>query len=246
MRFLKFADDMPNFSDVKDDIPIYRYFSYCKIKDFFEKEALWFCNATQFYDKLERRIPDSYFQNWDKEVAERYKSLYEMKKEDVKAYVSCWSLSRDNYALWKIYTSKNDGCAVATTVGQLRKTFENYPIVTLKVEYTNGDKNEENFSIPQIFFKHDEQPHTIKAAEKIKIFPYQYEQEVRFVFYSKDNQNGENISINLDDVVNSILISPFAYGCMEKRIITLTKNYVPNANIEYSRIKEKNNESTNQ
>ena len=82
MRFLKFADDMPNFSDVKDDIPIYRYFSYCKIKDFFEKEALWFCNATQFYDKLERRIPDSYFQNWDKEVAERYKSLYEMKKED--------------------------------------------------------------------------------------------------------------------------------------------------------------------
>ena len=85
----------------------------------------------------------------------------------------------------------------------------------------------------------------ISACSSV-IFPYQYEQEVRFVFYSKDNQNGENISINLDDVVNSILISPFSNGCMEKRIITLTKNYVPNANIEYSRIKEKNNESTNQ
>ena len=45
MRFLKFADDMPNFSDVKDDIPIYRYFSYCKIKDFFEKATPHNCQT---------------------------------------------------------------------------------------------------------------------------------------------------------------------------------------------------------
>lgn len=90
-----------------------------------------------------------------------------------------------------------------TTIGQLREQLPN-DIVIDYVRYAGTDVKD----VPGLYI--EDVASNYFAMEFIKIGPYRYENEIRAVFYSKEQQDGEGIKVDLNKMNNQISISPFA------------------------------------
>lgn len=240
MNFLRFADGMPDFSDVKDDTIIYRYFSYCKLKKLFEDSSIYFCNAECFKDKRERQIPQSYYDMVEKKTSknqsEMKKKIDDSDRNYVKSYVTCWTTESDNYAFWKIYTPNADGIMIKTTVGKLKAMFDMSKVLVTCVEYPQ--KTEKNNGVSRVMFAGTVKPKSIPIAEKYKIYPYNYEKEIRFIMYSKEDEKGYNYKLADLNFIEEFMISPFANDNMSSVIRNLITRYFPEAIIRTSEIEE--------
>lgn len=240
MDFLKFADGITNYSGVKDDTIIYRYFSYCKLKKLFEDNSIYFCNAKSFKDNRERQIPQAYYDMVKTKTSEAQRDMKkktdDFKKDYIKSYVTCWTTESDNYAFWKIYTPNADGIMIKTTVGKLMNMFDMSKVLVIRVEYIK--RTEKIKGIQHMIFEPNTMPNGICIAEKYKIYPYNYEKEVRFVLYSKKDEKGYNYKLPDLSFIDEFMISPFAKDEMVKCIGDLIKQYMPNAEIKKSIIDE--------
>lgn len=237
MDFLELCEPQDNVND--DNMEIYRYYSYCKLKKLFEDKSIYFCNAENFTDKRERQIPQAYYNMIEAKTStgqkDMKKRIYDSKKNHIKSYITCWTTEQDNYAFWKIYTPDADGIMIKTTVGKLKRKFDPKNIVIAPVEYVKiKDKSK---GIAHISFNNNE-PESISFSEKYKIYPYNYEKEIRFILYSNDIEKGYDYKIGDLDFIDEFMISPFANNSMSNVISDLITKYVPNAIINTSEIKE--------
>lgn len=232
MKFIKFKN-LIDITELTPETEIFRYFSYEKIKRSFEEHGLWFANSRCFCDKKERHLPDNFFNGWNISSIKHYKTLDEIKSNNIKAYISCWSLSNDDYAFWKIYNKENDGCMIATTVGKVEEQLSDF--ITYKVDYSEyKTKN----AMPTLQLEMNPIM-IINGKEKYKIKPYSFEKEVRFVKYSIEDEQGYCNPINFKKLINYAILSPFASEESKKVIENLLKQYVENIEIRKSDIEEK-------
>lgn len=240
---LKIICCAPKESLISDDTVICRYFNGDKYKKLLNDQAIWFSNITNFSDMNERKIPESYFYKWQNGV-ETYKKIYEMKKEYISSYVSCWTIGpSENYALWRLYDSNSDGCMIQTTIGKLRKQLEKEcpeSIIFDMVKYIVPEKDKTN-KCPMVFFDTNTPPFCILHTEIYKIFPYKYEEEIRAVFYTKKNEevSGYNIPINLSELIDYVYISPFSKEEIREQIRDNFSKVVQNEKIKDSIIHER-------
>lgn len=227
--------------DLEPNTELHRYFSGEWIEDLFKKKKLYFRNTKNQRDQYERMIPSSFIKN---ECGEGYKKIADMKQTLVESYISCWTKSKaDNYAFWKIYGNASHGKAIdyadymiATTYGKLKTQFDN-SVVFYEVEYIDPNIDESR-EIPRVFFDASNQPNSILATEKYKIFPYLYEEEVRAVVYSHEKKDGISLLINPEKIIDHIIISPFANEEMQKRTEAVIKKHFNDMKIRTSTIKE--------
>ena len=222
--------------EIDDNTPIYHYLSYCKLQKLLENKAIYFRNTQKFYDHKERKLPDSFFNKIPQESTKLIEKVHNENINYVFSYTTCWSVSDDNYAFWKIYTPNADGCMIATTIGKLKKALGNHNILIYVVEYVD-EKSSINL-IPIIDFGPNCMPSSIRGTEKFKIKPYEYEKEIRFVFYSKDKEDGYNFMINDFSFIEYFTISPFAKNEMVLCLENLIRNYLPEIEIKKSIIDE--------
>lgn len=105
-------------------------------------------------------------------------------------YAQCWSMEKNSYALWKIYTEQERGIMISTSVEKLANSLstesdlfmgaiEYLSVEELKLLINESPGIKEKIFNPGYYGKIE--------ALLIKRTPYQYEQEVRLIKYSKEN-----------------------------------------------------------
>lgn len=241
MKSLKIKCICPT-CDLKAETPIYRYFSFDKFEKMLSDNALYFCNIKKFADKNERQIPKSYYQGWREEAQITQDKIIKFKECFFPAYISCWTLQKDNYAFWKIYDPNNNGCMIESTFGLLKEQLEKENVVFYKVQYVNPNRTDEKCSPPLICFEENNDkvmiPRIKLGTEALKIFPYKYEDELRAVFYSMETTDGENIHVDVQKLVKCVMISPFANEKKAEDILKIIKSKLSDAKILSSIIVE--------
>ena len=221
------------------DQELYRYYSGCRLEKMISSKELFFSNVEKQFDRHERMIPSSFF---DKKTSKVQVKTADEKQKRVKAYVTCWTLSEDDYAFWKIYGKDNDcnvnggskyaQCMVATTYKELKDSFAGQAEF-YEVEYINP-KTQKRGDLPIVSFDASTLPTSVRVTEKYKIAPYRFEREIRGVLYSFAEEKGISLPICPEKLIKYIMISPFANDKISKRTEAMIRKFLPDVEIKPS------------
>lgn len=225
------------YYDIKlpDTTKLYRYMSYYKLETLLKEHYVYLSNASKLTDRHEREIPASHFKGWPDDSAKHYKRLTEVNQGICHAYLSCWSKRKDDYALWKIYDEKRDGCMIETTLGKLKAQLPK-DTVFYEVEYVGQDDSGKHL-IPMVSYGREGLP-TILGCEKFKRHPYIYEDEVRAVLYSLNDYDGFKVEVDVKELITGAMYNPLQGENAQKKVERLLQDYLPELQIESSIIDE--------
>ncbi|MEA5083612.1 MAG: DUF2971 domain-containing protein [Lachnospiraceae bacterium] len=229
-----------NLTNVDENTRIARYFKFDHFKQLVQNKNLYLSNANKFTDKNERRLPPQFFMYKNKKTEEIHNKMENGKNEIVHAYISCWTeFIEESYAFWKIYVPDNNGVCAVTTVKKLRDSMmDDKNLIICKVDYIKTSENRTNCTIPTVDF--DEFPYSHTLKEVYKIYPYEYEKEIRLVKFLKSNKT--NVNLDLVDELNifdEIYINPFANEETVDKLQNFCNEYYRNARILTSSINDK-------
>lgn len=225
------------FIDMDGSTKIYRYMRFQKLKDILEQNSICLSNAKENTDKHEREIPARFFREWPDGQKENYNNLSQLIQEKVKAYLSCWTTSEDNYALWKIYDWEKNGCMIETTFDKLKAAFPT-ETVFYKVKYVGRSEEKESFHLQTICLAKEGIP-TIRGCEEFKRFPYEYEKEVRAVIYSTCDYKAIEVPISPKDLITGIMFNPLSSEKAQRNVEAIVHKYLPELEIKSSIIDDK-------
>ena len=229
------------FAEVNDDIIIWRYMDFASFCYLLVKKTLFFKRLDKHSDQLEGTILEE-----TKSLMLKYRKAFQLTTELeaekwVENFVSgveqdkpnilsnSWIMSNnESYSMWKIYLhGSNEGIALKTTVGKLKKCFidDNYKIYISKVSYETLDANNINqYSV---------------GTNKSK--PYIYENELRAIILTQfkmlDNKKtakfeiGTDVFVGLEILLDVIHISPFSGNWFQTVVTDVVKKYVPTFNV---------------
>ena len=200
------------------DKPIYRIFSYKRLKEIFTGNELTLVKPKLWDDPFENFILNSTGKLKDgREFQIGFRDNY---------YGQCWSLTKESDAMWRIYSQNKDGVKVKTTIRKLFKPFfqtdENnykangseYNISTFigKVKYSSTEKllamlqDKERMS-NKIF---DQSGWGQASSFFFKRWAFRHEKEIRLI-YNEHNNSQSNLykfNINPNQVFDEIVFDP--------------------------------------
>lgn len=141
--------------------------------------------------------------------------------QSVAFFVNCWHVNElESAAMWKLYLKSEEGIAVRSTVGRLRKSLEvcpeNIHIGTVKyIDYDNDYVNHGNvFSY---------------ILHKRKSFSH--EQELRAVIWKHDIVDAENkpaglnAKISINDLIDKIYVAPSTAKWLTDLVQSVVRRY---------------------
>lgn len=239
-----------------DDTKIWKYLDLWKFISILENKALYFARCDLLGDPFEGSISEKAwldFYNFSlyarrdllentsvvekKEIISRtMDSIKQITNFTInygpKMYcVNCWHANdNESYAFWNIYTNKNDGIAIQSTIGKIKYSTRDNP-ETMFI----GDVNYIDYSTQSTGFAGLEQFFT-------KCIEYKYENEVRLLICNKTSKNnpdkivhpydkdfdppaGLYLSLDLDSLIESIYISPYFEDWKTDVLEKLLDNY---------------------
>ena len=258
-----------NYSD--SDI-IWRYMDLSKFLSILEYRQLYLTRIDKFEDKFEGSFPIEDFKiNAKKLIGSAGESLLSESKETfVEAlklaykygvFVNCWHQNNfESYAMWKVYLKSNEGIAIKTTVGNLKKSILNNNsdwVSYYKVEYLDYDKD----SILSTVEKKRKAGYLIPPLPvffKRKDFEYEKEFRIMTMYEASVSDvkdlnvvNAEmnimrqtakecvKINIDLNELIQELYISPFADSWYYELIKNLLTRYALDKPIYQSKINNK-------
>lgn len=220
---------------VGDDEEIIRYMSLSKFMSLLVFKKLFLTNVKIFEDAHEGEIPAGFFKDWDKNFEEGYKGIQSHLNSVRNVYANCWNKfnGQESYALWKIYTDEESGVAIKTTVGKLKKALNNKKINVYAMQYIDSFENKNTeVKFPKVGYKFQDCEVQTPIREVYKIKPYSYEEEIRALFLDFSGEEpGKNVSIDLNELIESVYVSPFAGGWFANLIKETIKGYGVNETI---------------
>lgn len=204
--------------------------SLWKFISMLQSRILWFSNGiylAEKYDKNEGHFPipiieksqkekeriEQQHKGWDTIVINLGWSLARLRKENSKyVYVNCWHANEYEYPfMWKLYSGKEIGIAIESTIEQLRDSIivpncslcKIFSVIYYDKKY---DKGSMRFDWSAFIYK--------------KLY-YEYENEIRVIlfkiknkenekkeFYEYEDYKGYCIKVKLDNLINKIYIDP--------------------------------------
>lgn len=223
-------------SKIEENAKLWRYMDFTKLVSLISTQQLYFCRADKFKDKFEGRLFGFQVEDMRKNL-ERIIGEYEVYGTDrrividssvieqaeiltdqayymadcdrERTFVNCWHLNEyESAAMWDLYLKSNEGIAIQTNFGRLKRSLncckEN--IYIGRVKYIDHNK-ESNFGngLSPFFTKRNS---------------FSHEQEVRLLYSATLDNNsnalpdkniiGVNFQINLEDLIESVYVSPDA------------------------------------
>ncbi len=215
----------------KENYTLAKYLDITKFLSLVQTSSLFFCRMDKFEDKYEGSLPEKnkeHYKLWSASVMEHLlpdkKATMEDLEQKLLSYlemsekfkalncISCWNkMENESYALWKIYSNMNQGIMIKSNVERLINSFSktNAEIQMSEVRYIDHkvDRIESgNMNFPII--------HKNKA--------YNYEEEIRLIhtvkfkhgfkydWHKENNPNGKNFEIDISELIEEVIISPFA------------------------------------
>jgi len=247
------------------DLKIWRYIDLNKFENLLKEKSLFFCRADKFSDPFEgsltkreseHRIKDgkriANFHNrpiTHEEAVTRAQKLGEFQKKFNRSFVvNCWHINQgESDAMWRLYLKTNEGVAIQTTVGNLRKSFDSFDeeMFITKVRYLDYEN--------QIWFDANEYPETsynlfTPIVHKRKAFVHESElrifQQVNDAVandnYWDDQPNymGKLIPCNVEQLIERIIIPPTSDDPVKNKVEDLLKTYGLDKEIMKSKLNE--------
>lgn len=148
-----------------------------------------------------------------KEIHSRQKKGYEealkvFNRDKTKTFINCWNVfEEESYGLWKIYGGEN-GLAILTTLNKFKSVLKNSNAAICEVLYIkHEDIDIKELISPRIT--------TTDGYTRNNFFIYKencyhYEKEVRAIIASDEKDYNKKVKINFNELVEKIIISPFA------------------------------------
>lgn len=204
------------------DTRILRVFDGAKYKMLFADKSIWFSSIDtliQKCDPLERTIPQGFYDRMSISSAEHYRKVTSLKDEIYKSYISCWS-QKECKELWDTYDPNHEGFAIVTTCGQVLSEIDPNYFLCCKVQYINYSDLSNGKSLGWVCAEDDQMmaPVSIRIKEQYKDGTYINDNEIRFIGFDRQNIIGQNITVNLKNIINEAIINPYATPCVRQEL----------------------------
>jgi len=199
---------------------IWRYLDFPKFASMLQQSGFYFQSPKLFEDpfemsfnkKIGKRSIDDIFSFIDSFEFMRENKVHEniaknlTKKIVDIVFVNCWHMSEhESEAMWKMYSNKGQGIAIASTVGQIQDILPEGLGDVFAVQYVDFiDKNipvnpYNSFQYKRKSFEHEKEV----RAMYIDLKAYDFSKnEIKY--------SGDYLSCNLEKTINEIVVSPYA------------------------------------
>jgi len=228
-----------------DSKKIWRYMDFAKFVNLLDTESLFFCRADRFDDKWEGIFPKKMIDKFSlnkkfikSDDGNKYSWCeWQIKKEARSHLINCWHVSdHESDAMWKLYSSIKQSIAIQSTIKRLKRCFNKTTerIWIGEVEYVDfkiWKPNNKVFNMSE--------PTTLKSFF-LKRKGFEHEKEIRAITnitYNKHKQEkGILVDIDLNELIETIVISPISEDWFFNFIENIIKKYGYNYNLNKSEL----------
>lgn len=219
---------------------LWKYLDLTKFTRLLQTQSLHFCRGDKFEDKFEGSYPLSVIEAFGKNC-----TGYDAVAWRKFVAISCWfSGAFDSDAMWRLYTSHNQGVAIKTSWKKLESVVAGHAYLT-SVEYIDFLKDQANIIIPSDVFHY-------------KRNAYKHENEVRAIITHYPDmeivaglprnseplvgkeipENGLTIEFFLSDLVEAIIVTPYSSPWFIEVVRDLSEKYLlPSSIVVHSELK---------
>ncbi len=222
------------------DAKVWRYLSFTKFVSLLETQALHFARSDQFDDPYEGTVPERVQEFAEEFFAGLSGSPGDLGEEFIQlidstrkfTYLSCWHVNAsESDAMWRLYAFQNEGVAIQSTVGRLRKVLEAAPdkMFLGLVRYADYEEVDPgvflNGVTPFIFkrksFEHEQELRAVAWMDRVD----SAEVEGDTVWLMPPKEHVRMLDVDVSELVESIVVSPTAPGWFEALVSAVTRKY---------------------
>ena len=233
----------PMFTPPNDENQkIWRYTNLTKFLSLLDKRALFFASPNSFEDPYESLLPKKdmlralnrgAFSGIGNELQRMAAIQNEIRDAHKQNFANCWySSDYESAAMWRQYSSYNDGIAIQSTFARLRDSFgtlpDNFdldipPVFIGIVHYINYDTESTYDTIV------DPRLNTLRWLLH-KRLSFQSEQELRAITDASGDdgsvaRGGRYVLVNLKVLIENIYLSPAAQPWQVELVESLVRKY---------------------
>ena len=195
---------------------IWKYLDLSKFLDLLISEKLFMSRSDKFEDQYEGTFSEPTFEEIKKLSIDNSDFLKYYKTHREKVAISSWHINEyESFAMWQIFTQKNEGLAIQSTLGKLQKALQ----VESEFEQYVGEVNYIDYKKEYIPFDHAFFPFLFKRKS------FQYEREVRVISdvtkFNLEIDNGLKIDIDIEELIEKIYIHPKSENWYKKLVMDL-------------------------
>lgn len=257
MPIERYSDNSPRFFEPDESVELARYIDITKFLSLLKDQQLFFCRLDKLEDRFEGKLPNisrrdftnfyrhlslSGFSNkpmTNDEIEKEINEDFEFREKLKALYcINCWNeFKGESYALWKVYSDLNQGIMLKSSFERIINAFKDSEekIYCSRVNYIDHDTDSIDIGniMTPIVHKH-------KA--------YSYENEIRLIHkvsnkswkHDWDNEkyeNGVKINVNLHELINEIVISPFSSDWFAELVKDILDKYSLDCKLTISKLK---------
>lgn len=220
----------PNIKLPEDDQTIvWKYLDLSKFLDLLLSQKLFMSRSDKFEDQYEGTFSEPTYEEI-KKIAEnnpRFLDYYKSHRE--KIVISSWHINEyESFAMWQIFTKNNEGLAIQSTLGRLKKALA----PEKKIEQFIGEVNYIDYKKEHIPFEDTFFPFLFKRKS------FQYEREVRIISDVTENEiivnDGLKINVDINNLIEKIYIHPKSENWYKNLVFQLMEQLGFKFNIEKS------------
>lgn len=201
-----------------EDTIVWKYLDLSKFLDMLLSKRLFMSRSDKFEDQYEGTFSEPTFEEIKKIAANNPKFLDYYKSHREKVVISSWHINEyESFAMWQIFTKNNEGLAIQSTIGRLKKSLE----PERKTQQYIGEVNYIDYKKEYIPFDDSFFPFLFKRKS------FQYEREVRIISdVSSDNlkiNDGLKIDVDINQLIERIYIHPKSENWYKNLVIELVE-----------------------
>ncbi|MFY7666508.1 hypothetical protein [Flavobacterium sp.] len=197
---------------------IWKYLDLSKFVDLLLYRKLFMSRSDKFEDQYEGTFSEPTYEEIKKLAEYKPGFLDYYKAQRKKVVISSWHINEyESFAMWQIFTQRNEGLAIQTTLGRLQQAL------VANEEYVQhiGEVNYIDYKKEHIPFENPYFPFLFKRKS------FQYEREIRVITdvspYGLEIDNGLKIEIDIDTLIDCIYIHPKSENWYKNLVIELVR-----------------------
>ena len=209
------ADKRIKLSEDPDTI-IWKYLDLSKFVDLLLYKKLFMSRSDKFEDQYEGTFSEPTYEEIKKLAKDNPHFLDYYKTHRKNVVISSWHINEyESFAMWQIFTQKNEGLAIQSTLGKLQKALS----VDTEFEQFIGEVNYIDYKKEYIPFDNTFFPFLFKRKS------FQYEREVRVISdltkFDLEIDNGLKIDVDIEALIEKIYIHPKSENWYKKLVMDL-------------------------
>jgi len=197
---------------------VWKYLDQSKFVDLLLYRKLFMSRSDKFEDQYEGTFSEPTFEEIRKLSADNpdFLDFYKTRRKNI--VVSSWHINEyESFAMWQIFTQKNEGLAIQSTLSRLQQALAH----ETTFEQHIGEVNYIDYKKEYIPFENSFFPFLFKRKSFV------YEREIRIITDVTSHHltidNGLKIDIGIEHLIEKIYIHPKSENWYKNLVIELVK-----------------------